>query len=400
MKKAYTIFKNIALSFMFFAMLACVLSYFAPFFRFQEDEDVTERLNAFYNQEKNTCDIVYLGTSATHCGILPLYIYDNYDITAINYAISGLPAETFEIAIDEILKYQTPKVICIELREYIRYAHNFTTGGEPLSERKQKLRRQYLSGLVNSLPASSTINRFKLVNKFAPAVLEEDEKLSEWQFEYLKTHKNWKDMGIKHMYEYLKNTLSGSVELNGFNKDYKIEEYKGTSRLTSVTPNDTPDMSGFTKSKPIEGEYLGILDGLVNKAKELEKQGIDVLFYTIPYPDQDKPDRAPYELFVGEYLKEKGMDFVSGCFNTDEIGIEYDMDYADHTGHNNIRGAKKVTDYFTKYLIENYDLKPTKLNKSQKEDWDTATKKWKKDELIPSEEYYAKKEAKREKANQ
>lgn len=392
MKKIYLFFKNIVLCCLFFAVLAYILTFFAPVFRYDEDAKSTGLLKTFYSQPKDSCDIVTIGTSSVYAGILPAYIYGEYDITAVNYATSGLPAECYETLIDEVIDYQHPDVIMIELRNYIRFARYYEEGAKPMSEGTLENRESYINGVVNNMPYTSVINRSKIINDAVPVVLEPDEDIFDWHFEYMKTHNNWKNVGISTASKYFKQVLTGQADQID-NEDYDLDKYNGTSKSKKSVENPTPNYTAWSnKYEDISGEYLQVLDGIIEKAKSLKDTKI--VLFTIPYSKSTKDSRAAYENWIEKYCLENGVDFVNGNSLVKEMGIDFKYDYFDTT-HTNITGAKKVTSYMVEYLIDKYDLKKSTLTKEQKKDWDKIKKTWYKECLAPSEEYISKIKASR-----
>ena len=49
-------------------------------------------------------------------------------------------------------------------------------------------------------------------------------------------------------------------------------------------------------------------------------------------------------------------DWVNFCDHTDEIGLDMEVDTYDAGIHLNIYGAEKLSVYFGRYLVDNYDL--------------------------------------------
>lgn len=51
--------------------------------------DGTSHLYNFYKLEKNTVDVLMLGSSHVYCGINPNLLYDNYGIASFNMSSGG-----------------------------------------------------------------------------------------------------------------------------------------------------------------------------------------------------------------------------------------------------------------------------------------------------------------------
>ena len=55
----------------------------------------------------------------------------------------------------------------------------------------------------------------------------------------------------------------------------------------------------------------------------------------------------------------------------EDMGIDPDNDFY-NDGHLNYKGQQKFTHYFSKYLVENYGLTPTKLSDADRERWEES----------------------------
>jgi hypothetical protein len=112
------------------------------------------------------------------------------------------------------------------------------------------------------------------------------------------------------------------------------------------------------------------LENIIKKAKSC---GTEVVFMTTPYSISET--EMAYENAMGDILAENSMDFICGNKLINEMGIDFLVDYYDDK-HTNTKGMVKVTDYVMDYLIEKYDLQKSELTDEQKQEWETAAKKW------------------------
>ncbi len=96
------------------------------------------------------------------------------------------------------------------------------------------------------------------------------------------------------------------------------------------------------------------MDEYFSKIKELcEKNGAELIVFAAPSPknyDQKRVDA------LAEITERHGFTFIDLNSKIEEIGIDWAEDTSDHGDHMNVKGAKKVTLYFGKYLSENFDL--------------------------------------------
>ena len=67
-----------------------------------------------YDLPKDSLDVVYVGTSQYHMGITPLEIWKEYGITGGSFNVAQCRAWMAYYMIQEVLKYQNPKVIVLD----------------------------------------------------------------------------------------------------------------------------------------------------------------------------------------------------------------------------------------------------------------------------------------------
>lgn len=103
-----------------FCILFCILLYglneiFIP--KWEEDglwEPATRIVDGFYAEEKNTIDVLYLGSSNSFYDINPLVIYEEQDITGYVLGSGEQRMFTSYYYLQEALKRQHPKVVVLD----------------------------------------------------------------------------------------------------------------------------------------------------------------------------------------------------------------------------------------------------------------------------------------------
>ena len=76
--------------------------------------DSTTIINGFYEEEKNSIDVIFIGSSNCFCTVNPLILYEKYGITAYDFASSSQPMNISLLYLKEALKTQNPKVVALE----------------------------------------------------------------------------------------------------------------------------------------------------------------------------------------------------------------------------------------------------------------------------------------------
>lgn len=69
----------------------------------------------FYELEKDSVDVLFLGSSHCYCSIRNAQLWDNYGMAAYSLAISGQDLAASYYWLKEALKTQSPKVVCLEM---------------------------------------------------------------------------------------------------------------------------------------------------------------------------------------------------------------------------------------------------------------------------------------------
>lgn len=81
------------------------------------NEGATLSTRGIYEEEKNSLDVVFVGSSNIYNGISPLEIWEETGIPSYSY---GSPEQKIWLsyyAIKEVLAYQKPKIIMLDVNE-------------------------------------------------------------------------------------------------------------------------------------------------------------------------------------------------------------------------------------------------------------------------------------------
>lgn len=362
--------KSIVGSVLFLTILAGSILFFMPLFRYDEDHISSGNMAMFYAQDKDTIDIAFVGSSALYRFISPTEMYKNYGVTSMNFATANMNIYAMPGVIEELVKYQHPKVIVIEIRNYINNADREMHGGE-YSEKEIAVKESMFNRLINNMPVSLT--RAKIIKDTVPEMLGQD--TLEWNFEYLKTHTNWKNTSPADIKYFFSRYVLKQVQ--DYNGEYYGADYKGTVARNGVFYNEDRDFSDFDKVSEISGKWLDKLQKTIDAAKSC---GTNVMFLTTPYPTNET--KVSYENFVEQYMKSQDVHYLNCNKRYDEIGIDFASDFYDDE-HANTKGVVKVTNYLAKHIIDYYKLEKTKLTKEQQKEWQEASDKWVKEVREP-----------------
>ena len=140
----------------FLALAAGLLWKLNDAFRLKQEDGIVP-MELFYEQEPGTIDVMFYGSSHTYSDINPAVLWDQEGISSYDLAGSLQPLWNTYYYMKESLKYQTPKVMVVELvraiegRDYIEEARTVTnTFGMKFS--KEKIENIQVSTPDNLLP--------------------------------------------------------------------------------------------------------------------------------------------------------------------------------------------------------------------------------------------------------
>ena len=303
---------------MTFGTLCLASKLFIPKWIDHECNMMSYIVKGFYEEEKNTLDVLFTGNSDVYRGVSPMALYNEYGITSYNFVSSGQRMWIAYAMLEEALKYQNPKIVFFNVDEL--YYTSKTNGGA---------HKVY----DNMLFGKAKINAILDSNYERPFI----EKLSHFLpiFTYHDRYKELTALDFKYAFKNYSNPTKG-MDLVAIQKSLIYDEnyMKKTDEVRKI-----PD-------KNIE--YL-------DKMRELcQSKEIEFILVSIPSPDSwsYKNHNA-----VEAYAQEYNLKFLDLNLELDEIGINWDLDTSDGGDHLNVYGAEKVALYLGKYLTENYEFK-------------------------------------------
>lgn len=300
------------------------------------------RVEGFYKEEKNSLDVVFLGASDVFSGYSAGRAYKEFGFTSYPLSTYQNPVSLYKTQIKEILKYQSPQQIVIEVNG-ILYNDDMVTSEAGI--------RRYL----DNTPFSS--NKLECVYDLVC-----DEQPLSYVFPFVKYHSS--DIGIN---EWLYNTreligfrMSDSSKLKGMYTSTEIA-LLGKHRDVSID-NNTEELSDLS--------YYYLLDFL-NYLVDNEIN--NVVFTRFPHRivDEESYKRYLRANEVGKIVSEYGYDYVNCEQLIDNIGLDYEKDFYDNE-HMSIYGAEKLTRFWGNMLTQEYGVVPSNLTQTSETSWKEA----------------------------
>ena len=303
--------KVIVFLLIFIMVLSLSGKLFVPFSNERSNQNRT-----FYHLEKNSVDVLIVGSSTLLVGLSPLELWDNYGLVAYTRGGSVQIPEITYLNIKEAYKTQKPKVVVMGITmlfgEYdVDEYEPFVRGGMDV----KKFSWDKLEVIREIVDQSNSQNTLDYI------------------FPLLRYHDRWKEIEwedvehLKYKYDYMR----------GQYPRYKVEKIESRAEVNKAISPEKYNVRAW--------EYY-------KKAIDYCKmQGTDVVVVALP------DDRWTYGRYLTakELLDEMDVDYVD--FNLEEaiadMDLDWDVDFYD-AHHLNPLGAKKATDYLGQFLVENY----------------------------------------------
>lgn len=269
---------------------------------------------SFYDEPKNSIDVLMVGGSQTMCSLWPVGIYDATGLTSYNFSSWSQPVWVSYYYIKEALRYQKPQVILLDVFGAL-YDRTYMTGVDVdlVSDDFAQLLRPSL----NLLALNLTRRRVQVTPKH-------------W-YEYLNIAKYHSRISELTVDSFAKLVRDDSTAAKGYGPFYTLEDHSG------YTP---PVTQATAELYPYAQEYL------IKTIQLCQQKGIRLVLTKLPHI-ADENDIALLNT-IHALAAEYGVDFLDYC-STDALGLDMAADFSDH-GHLNNYGAKKATRAVADYL--------------------------------------------------
>lgn len=335
--------RSALLSLMSFVIIAYVL--LSQDFVFYNLDNNTVRVKQFYQEEKNSLDIVLLGASEVYTGFSPSMAYKDYGFTSYPFVLGANPASLYTSELKEILTTQMPQLIVVEI-------NGFIYPDDKMLSNEEKIRRY-----VDNIPMSQ--NRIE-------SILEVDyeDKMS-CLIPFIKYHgistdlKTVKDNFINRM-----NVLNQNSKLKG------ISTYTKASDVSSGIIDVSKDSNTLPLTQKSEEYLIGFMD-------YCKSQGLNnVVFVRFPHPIKEGVES--YDCFARSNTVEKmvtasGFRYIGYDKKIQDIGLDYKTDFYDES-HLNIYGQQKMTEYFAADLMQRFQIVPKQQSEKNVQLWGESVK--------------------------
>ena len=306
-------------------------------FRLKSDL-IPETVLGFYEEEDDSLDAVYIGSSTTYAFWQATTAWENKGIAVYPFAVPSMPAQCLKYMIIEAQKTQKDPLFILNL-------NTFNT---------VEVSNVDVHRMADFLPMS--LNKLRMMNMLIDDVGAKGVDRLEYYLPIIQFHEEWS------------NLKPNDIVRKYYN--YKGAEHNKT-HFSSVA-----DISKWDKvietTAPMTDVQKAVMDDLLQYIKENE---LKVLFVLVPNESKKAGDLEQL-CTVAQYAENAGCPVLNLVNRKAELGMDTARDYYNEK-HTNIHGALKFTGFLSEYLTENYSFEDKRGSEAYKS-WDEAAKKWNK----------------------
>lgn len=294
-----------------------------PKFFFSDIWPTTLTYSKFYEEEEDTIDVIFLGSSHAASSFIPQELYNNYGITSYNLGCEQQNLVTSYFWLKEALRYQKPKAVVLDCYFLFLYS-----GYEPLNSAESCTRKalDYMKWSLVKREAVKTI-----------CELDQYQSLVSYYLPNIRYHARWMNLSENDFFS----EIDECVEYKGYTP---LSEYAG---LEGYEPFEA-DMSAS------DIDMVPLMETYLNKIVELCKnEGISFILTKTPTLNVNL---EKYNT-IKKYAEEHNIDYFD--FNEKNLYEKVDFCFATDlrdADHLNLWGAKKITNYIGRVLSEQYDF--------------------------------------------
>lgn len=325
----------------------------------ESQERLTRSISGVYQEDRNSVDILWLGTSHMQNGLSPMEIYRDTGLFSYNIATPAQPLQLTYYRLESALKEQSPRVIFLDASGFFA------------SEYSNSLEARWLKTLA-CFPTSRMLERIKIAVSM-PKLQTKHTKTEEataailpitrFHTNYMLTSDNFVDLHVN-----LPNIAKGHV--------IKTWVKPAGNGIVSDDPENTDadaavEGSGSELIEKLKGR-MDINYGALEKISQLCKtHGCELILTKVPvYPDTSVTggiwSKEKHDI-TREVADKLGVKFLD--LNNVDLGIDWTTDTCDGGEHLNEWGAIKASRYYAHWLMNDYGMTPTNDEKRAKA-WD------------------------------
>lgn len=300
----------------FVALLACVLAGVNQVLKLKYGFG-PDCVTTLYDQEKNSVDVLILGSSHAYCDFNTGVLWDEYGMAAYVLAGPSQPLWNSFYYLKEALKTQRPELIVLE---------GYCLLSEPGEYDKGTI-------ILNTSGLKWSVDKMEAIKVSTP-----QEHWRDHLPEYVQYHTRYRELSSADFLKYQGNSF--------------YENWKGFRDFMDTEQLDNPDVPvGINEKIQIHEKTEKYYRMIIELAQEND---IPIVVIVSPYAVISENVLA-YFNWSQDIAAEYGVEFVNYNLCYREIGIDYTTDALDGS-HLNFRGNRKFSTAVGQYLVEHYDI--------------------------------------------
>lgn len=272
-------------------------------------KDEESRISSFYEEERDSLEAVFIGSSHIFVTAYPFQLWEDYGIKSSVLGGNGMGVPMEYYCVKDAIRRQHPDVIVVEL--YKAY----------LDEKLEYI--SYTHGMANAMPRSA--NMLRMLTDLIPK-----ENRAEFAFPLYLYHARWKELTQEDFEEQVCHTKGASPQFNVYD----------ASAFTEVEEKETQE---------VPKTAMTYIEKMIDVCAE---NNVELIFTVMPYEASGKT-KYQQKIFnkLGEELADRNVPYYNFFHMMDEVGIDVRTDFCDDA-HLNYEGGQKVTAYFGEMLSE------------------------------------------------
>lgn len=279
-------------------------------------------------QEKADIDVMFFGSSHTHCSIDHGYLWDHYGIAGYTHSAGSQNIAGTYYFIKEALRVQKPKVIMVDCWGAV---------GEKIVNGDADVYR-------NTLSMQWSAPFFEYLDYLA---------------EDIGMERTWKNQALCKMP--IVHTRYAELDWTDFEDN--IPFMRGYRGSYEIAPYETPECADNYEIMELSEDKEEFLQKIVDVGREND---VNVVFFAAPFYLTEE-EQMQFNR-IAEFADANQVPFINFNHLYGETGLDYGRDFRDHS-HVNNDGAVKVTEYLAQFLKADYDI-PDRRGQAGYELWE------------------------------
>lgn len=284
-----------------------------------------EKQDGFYSLEKNSLDVLFVGSSNVHCNINPNVIWNENGVTSYDFSSDQQDIATSFYYLEQAFETQSPKVVLVDIMD--------KSQSIPIQTSAAHFAFDFMKNDIHKMAGIWNLTT--------------DTRL-ELYFPMISYHDRWKELG-KNDFKY---------------KKYQHNPLNGAFIYMVQNSQEPPDYNRERPTVELPEKTLYWLERIRESCK---RHNCECVFIKTPFAFYDENYFSYFDA-VERYCKENNVPFLYLNRKVEEIGLDFSKDYTDIM-HMNWWGSEKLSKYIGEYLQIEYNI-PNKKGLPGYEQWD------------------------------